>query len=241
MKKCIYESIIQLAVVLPLILLFVKKYNKENGRRILVFSLLFIAYQLIENLPKHVDFLKIIKGSWNWNGKILGIVFGIGSYFLFRRLFAEHDYFKLKQDKAGFKKAVMVSLAVVILATVLWSVFGKETFNLESLAFQLTLPGIDEEIMYRGIFLGLLMSGLKERVKGIGNPGLLITSILFGLIHALKLNDQYSPTLNLLYFVQTGLAGYAWGWVTIKSKSIVLAMLSHNFSNFFGTLAMMLK
>ncbi|MBP7500508.1 MAG: CPBP family intramembrane metalloprotease, partial [Chryseobacterium sp.] len=43
------------------------------------------------------------------------------------------------------------------------------------------------------------------------------------------------------YFIQTGFAGYIWGWITIKSRSILLAILSHNFSNFFGTLSTMIK
>jgi len=241
MTKNIYESLLQLVVVLPMILLFLKKFDKENIKKILVFGLIFICYQILLNLPKHFGFLKIINGNWNWEGKILGILFGIICYFLFHHLFVEHDYFRLRQDKTYFKKASIVSLIVVVCATIIWYVLGKSEFDLESLAFQLTLPGIDEEIMYRGILLGLLMSGLKGQVRFIGNPSLLISSVLFGIIHALKLNESFTPNFNLIYFLQTGLAGYAWGWATIKSRSIVLAMASHNFSNFFGTLAMMIK
>jgi uncharacterized protein len=241
MTRNIFESLLQLAIVLPMILFFLKKYDKENIKRILVFGLIFICYQGLLNLPKHFEFLKIINGSWNWNGKILGILFGILCYFIFRHLFMDHDYFTLKQDKTYLKKSLIVSISVVIFATVIWYIFGKSEFDIESLAFQLTLPGIDEEIMYRGILLGLLMSVLKGQVRFIGNPSLLISSVLFGIIHALKLNEGFIPNFNLIYFLQTGLAGYAWGWVTIKSKSIVLAIISHNFSNFFGTLAMMIK
>ena len=241
MTRNIYESLLQLAVVLPMIFIFLRKYDKENIIKILVFSLIFICYRLLLNLPNCFDFLKIINGSWNWNGKILGILFGIICYFLFRHLFCDHDFFTLKQDKTYFVKTSIVSLIVVICATIIWYIFGKSEFDLESLAFQLTLPGIDEEIMYRGILLGLLMSGLKGKVKFIGNPSLLISSILFGIIHALKLDEGFIPNFKLIYFLQTGLAGYAWGWVTIKSRSIVLAIISHNFSNFFGTLAMMIK
>jgi uncharacterized protein len=241
MTKIIYESLLQLAVVLPMIFLFLKKYDKENIKRILSFSLIFISYQILLNLPKNFDTLKFIDGNWNWNGKILGILFGILCYFLFRRLFIDYDYFTLKQDKSYIKKTTVVSIVVVFCSTIIWFIFGKSEFDLESLAFQLTLPGIDEEIMYRGILLGLLMSGLKGQVRFIGNPSLLISSILFGVIHALKLNEGFAPNFNLVYFLQTGLAGYAWGWVTIKSRSILFAILSHNLSNFFGTLAMMIK
>lgn len=241
MTRHIYESLLQLVVVLPMIFLFLKKYDKENIKKILVFSLVFICYQILLNLPKYFDFLKIINGNWNWNGKILGILFGILCYFLFHHLFKDYDYFTLKQDMTYLKKTSIVSLAMVILASIIWFIFGKSEFDLESLVFQLTLPGIDEEIMYRGILLGLLMSILNIKVRFIGNPSLLISSILFGIIHALKLNEGFTPNFNLIYFLQTGFAGYVWGWVTIKSRSIILAVLSHNFSNFFGTLVTMIK
>lgn len=241
MIKTIFESLLQLAVVLPMIFIFLKKYDKENIKRVIFFTLIFICYQILLSLPKNFEFLKIIHGNWNWNGKILGILFGIVCYFLFRHLFIDHDYFTLKQDKTYLKETSIVSIIVVLFATIIWAIFGKSEFNLETLAFQLTLPGIDEEIMYRGILLGLLMSGLKSQVKFIGNPSLLISSVLFGVIHALKLNDDFAVNFNLIYSLQTGIAGYAWGWITIKSRSILLGILSHNLSNFFGTLAMMIK
>ena len=129
----------------------------------------------------------------------------------------------------------------MVLATIIWYVFRKTDFNIETLAFNLILPGIDEEIIFRGILLGLLMSILKENVFSIINPSVLVTSILFGFIHALKLNSHNSIDFDIIYFFQTGLAGYAWGWITVKSKSILFAILSHNFSNFFGTLITMIK
>lgn len=241
MTRIILDSLLQLALIFPLIIIFIKKHNKENYQRILAFVLIFVGYQIVVSLPYINDVFKIINGTWNWNGKIFGILFGILCYFLFRKLFKNNDFFTLKQNKANLKKTTIVSLIVVVLATIIWFAFGESEFDIESLAFQLTLPGIDEEIMYRGILLGLLMSGMKEKVRFVGNPSLLITAILFGLIHALKMDKELTPSFNFIYFLQTGLAGYAWGWVTIKSKSLVMAILSHNFSNFFGTLGTMIK
>lgn len=128
-----------------------------------------------------------------------------------------------------------------MLASIIWFILGKSNFNVETLAFQFLLPGIDEEIIYRGILLGLLMSTLKDKIKFIGNPSLLIISILIGLIHALTLDKNLSIKFSPMYFIQTGFGGFAWGWVTVKSRGIVLAVFSHNLSNFFGTLVTMIK
>ncbi len=77
---------------------------------------------------------------------------------------------------------------------------------------QLTLPGIDEEIMFRRILLGLLMSSSENKIiKFIGSPAVLITSILFGLIHVFTLSKDYSINFNLIYFLQTAFTGYIRG------------------------------
>ena len=81
-------------------------------------------------------------------------------------------------DKENKNKVFWVSGGVVVLATIIWYIFGKTDFSIETLAFNLILPGIDEEIIFRGILLGLLMSILKENVLSIINPSVLITSIL---------------------------------------------------------------
>lgn len=241
MERIIYESLLQFTIIFPLVLLFLKKYEKENIFKVIVFGVVFISYSIIIKLPTIFNSLRVIGGQWNWSGKIAGVLFGVLCYFLLRKLFKEYDFFKLKQDKTYLKKALVLSLIVVLAASIIWFVFGESEFNVESLAFQM-LPGIDEEIMYRGILLGLLMSSLKEKSKFLGNPSLLITSILFGLIHVVKLNKSFDLiSFDPLYFLQTGLAGYVWGWITIKTRSILLALLSHNLSNFFGTLVTMIK
>ncbi len=89
--------------------------------------------------------------------------------------------------------------------------------------------------------LGLLMTSLKDKIPYLGNPAVLLTAILFGFGHGLSLDKNYTIDFNPLYFMQTGFAGYVWGWITMKSRSILLAILSHNFGNFFGTVSAMIK
>jgi len=130
---------------------------------------------------------------------------------------------------------------MVLLSSIIWFIFGKSEYNFETLAFQISIPGIDEEIFFRGLLLGLLSSALKDKISFLGNPSILLTAILFGFMHALKIDKNNSLSFESIYFFQTGIAGYVWGWVTIKSRSILLAILSHNLSNFFGTLLTMIK
>lgn len=241
MQKLFLEPILHILILVPFLVLLLKERSKINFQRIFIFSTCYITYQVFLVLPKIYPLFDFIKGSWNWEGKIAGIIWAVVSYFLFRKFFSENDFFTFKQNKQGFKKSLTGSISIVILSAIVWFLLGHSELDYETLAFQASLPGIDEEMVFRGILLGLLMNSLKEKIPFLGNPGILITSILFGCMHALTLEESFQINFEPVYFVQTGFAGYIWAWITIKSRSILLAVLSHNFSNFFGTLSTMLK
>ena len=71
------------------------------------------------------------------------------------------------------------------------------------------------------------------------SPPILVTSILFGLAHGFSLDNDYQIVFNLEPFLRTAIYGIIWAWITIKSGNILLALLSHNFNNGFGTLISM--
>ncbi|MHC5310980.1 CPBP family intramembrane glutamic endopeptidase [Myroides sp. LJL116] len=241
MTKILFEAILQVIILLPFAFILLRERSKINIQRLFIFTITFVVYQVALVLPRINASFDFIESSWNWDGKIYGIICGVLAYLLFRKYFRENDFFTLKQNKKNFRPALFGAVAIVLLSTIAWFILGKSDFNIETLAFQISLPGIDEEIMFRGVLLGLLATSLKDRIKFLGNPSVLLTAILFGFTHGLTLSEDYSIDFELLYFLQTGFAGYIWGWITIKSRSILLAILSHNFSNFFGTLSTMIK
>lgn len=101
--------------------------------------------------------------------------------------------------------------------------------------FQFTMPGLDEELAYRGIMLGLLSNSLKPRINlgsaNLGNPALLITSILFGLSHSIYIDDNWSFYHNWFEFFNVFAIGLFLGWITIKSGNILMSILMHNLIN----------
>lgn len=80
------------------------------------------------------------------------------------------------------------------------------------------LPAICEEFLHRGI---LLFSGKKT---GNTRYALIISSILFGLIH-----------LNINQFFYAAILGYLMGYVTIISDSIYPAIIIHFCNNFLSS------
>ena len=224
------EPILHLVVILPLLLIFMKERTKENYLRVLSIVGCYFIYYFALTLQYHFDCFNIIDGSWNWDGKIYGIVCGIAIYFIFRRQLSNNNFFTLKQDKVGLKSALKVAIAILSIA-ILGGVVNDREFNIETLLFQISMPGIDEEIMYRGVLLGLMCSALRAGGAAWRNPAIIINAVLFGLVHSLSLGDG-ALQFNSVNFMWTGLLGYGFGYITIKTRSILIPMFTHNLYNF---------
>jgi uncharacterized protein len=95
--------------------------------------------------------------------------------------------------------------------------------------------------LYRGILLGLLLTILPPKIRFIGNPSLLIISILFGIVHSLFLDKNYSLNFDLGTFLMTGFLGWVFGWLAIKSRSLLKPIVGHLGINVLGNLISMIK
>ena len=232
------EPILHLVIILPLLLIFMKERTTKNYLRVLSIVGCYLIYYFALTLQYHFDCFNIIDGSWNWDGKIYGIACGVAMYFIFRRQFNENNFFTLKQNKEGLKSALKVAVAILAIA-ILGGVVNEKEFNLETLLFQISMPGIDEEIMYRGVLLGLMCSALRTGGAAWRSPAIIINAVLFGLVHSLTLGDG-ALQFNSVNFIWTAILGYSFGYITIKTRSILIPMLTHNLYNFtLNLLAMM--
>jgi membrane protease YdiL (CAAX protease family) len=185
-------------------------------------------------------------GQWNWTGKLFALTAALIIYLLIKRKFLnQYDFFKLSQAKHSLKPNLILILLLVVITVIYTRFFGDHSeFTIETLLFQL-LPGIEEEIVFRGLMLGLLLSIMKDKVvignMNIGYPSIYTTSILFGLAHGLSFNELWQIDFNLGYCFITFLYGTVWGWMTLKSGSILLPIIAHNLLNISITLVAILN
>lgn len=242
MKTDILENLMHLLIVLPLILLTLKNKNKESLKIVLVFSLFVIAHNILLYLPLEYKELRLFNERWNWTGKIFSIIGSI-AFVLFYRKFELKDYYlTFAQNKSFLKKGTIIIFSLFLIVSVLAIVFHKPlAWSTETIMYQLTMPGFGEEIAYRGIMLGLLVQILKPSKQYIPHMAILITALLFGMAHGLKLNDSYELSFRSFAFFNTLILGILWGWLTMRSNSIALATVSHNLGNISNFLIRMLK
>jgi membrane protease YdiL (CAAX protease family) len=107
------------------------------------------------------------------------------------------------------------------------------------------MPGLDEEFAYRGIMLGLLCSALRDHISigktKIISPAVLVTATLFGLIHGFPLTPYLDWKFDYFSFCYTFIFGLVYGWMVLKSRSVLTPTLTHSLTNFTSTLITMLK
>jgi len=116
---------------------------------------------------------------------------------------------------------------------------GGGTVNWEFLAYQLSMPGIAEELAYRGV----IQSGLN---RVFGRPwrllgaevgwGWVVTTVAFWAMHAFRVDKRmeltfYWPTLTMQLWV-----GFVLGWMRERTESVYPSMLAHNLVNVAWTL-----
>ena len=194
--------------------------------------LLMAAYDAV--LTRGYGHLPLSFGSsnWNWEGKAMAVLLSLAVASL-PMIGWRRAGLTLKQDRRGLPGALVLSGLLVALFLGLALYFPGQGFDLDSLAFQLTMPGLDEEIFYRGVLLLMLNEAFGRPVRVLGAPigwGAALTALAFGLTHALGYQDG-GFTFDWAPMATTGLAGLLLVWLREKTGSVLLPVLLHNYGN----------
>lgn len=128
-------------------------------------------------------------------------------------------------------RSVLVGLGIAIVGTVAGTLIADQTPKPtpEYFAYQATLPGIGEELAFRGMLLGLLATAALQRgwPWAGGWPLLLVAATPFALLHLL---EHRGLDLAVL-FGFTFFAGVALGWLRMTTASLLPAVVAHNLAN----------
>jgi membrane protease YdiL (CAAX protease family) len=171
-----------------------------------------------------------LDGDWNWSGKILAlaVTLAIAALPVFGWRKAG---ITLRQEQL---RGALVATGVLLLlyGALAWAM-GAGGGDGETLAYQLTMPGLEEEIFYRGLFLLALDRAFTARVKVGGAAlgwSLLLCSLVFGLIHGLGVRDG-AWSFDLMAFALPFIGSLPAVWLRAKTGSVVLPIVLHNLVN----------
>ncbi len=104
--------------------------------------------------------------------------------------------------------------------------FPDDQGNLKSLAFAFNvIPGVFEEIAYRGVILVLLLRKYSQKTS------IIISGIMFGVSHLINILI-YGVSWNTLTQVLTGiLIGIFFAYIVLKSGTLLITVLIHYLYN----------
>jgi membrane protease YdiL (CAAX protease family) len=167
--------------------------------------------------------------DWNWVGKIFSLLLS-ALVIVALRLSPEAVGLTLKQNHKKVGIAALVLLA--IWGTCLGLLFKPGPADVETLAFQATMPGIAEELVYRGICPAILLGLIYRRAPVPGTPWavILATSIVFGIWHGLGYSGG-SFTWDTLSALIPFVGSIPAGWLRFKTGSLLVPVLGHGIAN----------
>ena len=208
-----------------------------NLRWFLVALLLYLVYDFLLTRGFFLVPDPLGAANWNWTGKVLAIAGTLAVAALPMFGYARSGI-TLKQ-----KPGIVTPLIVFVVVSALFAWLGLQGADgkpddAETIAFQWTMPGLDEEAFYRGVFLLAMNQAFRSGLNVFGATitwGGLLTSVLFGLAHGMDYGKE-GYTFDAMTFLITGGPSLLLLWLRERTGSILLPVIGHNISNGVSTL-----
>jgi len=174
----------------------------------------------------------VVPGDWNWQGKLLALAATLGIAAL--PAFGWRAVgLTLVQAPGSLKACVPVILLYCLFFVAIALLFPSEPASPETIAFQLTMPGLEEEPFYRGLLLLALDRAFAGRVRFLGVDwgwGAVLSCALFGLAHAFGYSSG-GVSFDPITMALTAIPAFLAVWLRLRTGSVLLPVLVHNFGN----------
>jgi uncharacterized protein len=239
------------ALVLSLICLLLTSpaLGKAAHRLYAILSNLFVLVLTAStDLRKIFPILPELPGRYNWTGKILELLVSVIAISLLMRIEGWHrEEFGLKLSFApGTGKDVLRFLLPVLLleTLVLYVLVPGQTPTLEDHLFQLFVPGLTEELAFRGVLMALIDRAFLGRMRVLGADlgwSAVATSLLFGLWHGLDVSAHFTISLDVAPMIIPTAGGFVLAWCRARSGSLLLPVIAHAGMNETANLIALIK
>lgn len=210
-----------------------------GGRALAIASVVYVAAGAVLSLPRVGPFDEL---AWNWQNKVLWLLALTVTVAVWRQLTWRQVGVRIPDP--GWWRPVMGVVVGAVVVQAVTGPMGQLDPTAETLAYQALIPGLDEELLFRGVLLVLLDRALVGRRAMWGGHvgwGVPITTLLFGLVHGLALEPGFGVSVDPASIVATGFIGAILVWVRVRTDSLLPAILLHNAINSSVVVATMLS
>ena len=167
----------------------------------------------------------------NWFGKSLSILGTCAMLTFLPRVSFRAAGMRWEQEGESLRPVIITGAITILAATITSAAISSSpNTSLEWLAFQATMPGVDEELFMRGLLLLLFHQAFGKDLTIWGAEtgwGFWLTALLFGLLHGVTVEDG-GVSVNVAAVALTGFIGLVVGWMRERTGSLLAPVVFHN-------------
>jgi uncharacterized protein len=192
--------------------------------------------------PSFLPVLRIAGAHWNWTGKAIDVaaMLVVCAVLVHTGAFHARDIGLTFRQAPGTMRALVVVILPFLVAVTTLTL--KATGNvqpptLETLAFQATMPGLAEELAYRGVQLALFDRIFARRFRFIGAElgyGAIVVAVVFGLMHGASFSQGTALHISASTTVGAAIIGFVLAWLRERTRSLVGPIVVHNITGLIG-------
>ena len=231
---CLIGVPIAACMMIPIIIAFI---GVEQKRHAMVWALLFLGLiilnQALVSLPFQTGINVAYHLYWNWFGKLFEIAWAIPFIALGPITFANAGF--RKPLPATTARAITVAIIVAILAFIVdWFLHTNTPRSTAMFLYQLTMPTIAEETVFRGVLFAVLEKAFKARDQTEQHwwqsRAVWLTTLVFALVHGWTVEHgafQFNAAACIFPFI----FGLIAGALRKYSGSLAFPMALHSVVN----------
>jgi hypothetical protein len=231
----LFTPLLWILLIAPIIVIACFKSEKLNLKYLGFFILYFLADVFLQASGKQLINLDL---KFNWAGKFLSLVLALIIIFSVSKEERIKIGFTSKTNSpASLKFGLLVFFGFTFFDIIFKLIlFPKgNAFNLETFLFQATMPGLTEEILFRGISLWLLDKAFAPtwNYRGIKfGWAFVIVTVLFGVSHGAILDQDLHLKFDIITMVYlTLISSLSVGILRQFSGNLIYSILGHNTIN----------
>ncbi|HTQ13359.1 MAG TPA: CPBP family intramembrane glutamic endopeptidase [Rhizomicrobium sp.] len=203
---------------------------------VFVVALLDSAMTLLPVIDHQLQFPGV---HWNWAGKVFSIaaMLAVAAAMIAAWRLSARDIGLTFRQAPGTGRALLAVILpyLVVLVALALAMFGNSAPpSRETLAYQATMPGLAEELSYRGLQLAMFDRMFAGRIRLLGAEigyCAFAVSIVFGLLHGVGFDGGFHLQVSALAIGVTGTIGFVLAWLRERTRSLALPVVLHNVTN----------
>lgn len=232
--ECLIGLPIAACMVVPLV---AASIGVDRRRPVLLWALLFLGLLILDQallyLPLQTHLNEAFHLYWNWFGKLLELAWAI--LFIAFGPITFNDAGVRKSIAGTTTRAATIVVALALIAFIAhWFLRTETPRSTEEILYQLTMPTIAEETVFRGVLFAVVERAFGER-GSIDRPwwksrAVWLTAIAFALVHGWGMaNGAFQ--FNALACIIPLVFGVIAGGLRKYSGSIAFPMVLHSAVN----------